>query len=175
MHFGIKMITTYDIFYAVAITTDSLADGRADMPYSVQLEAVNGTGAKSWSDKDNSLAGTGLSLDAAGLLSGTPTDSGVITFTARATDMTGSAAEKELTITVTPAYICGDVNDDGNGPNLTDVTYFVNALFLGGPPIPVPEAANFSGDDQLSLTDVTLFVEFLFNSGSPISCSPVSP
>jgi len=77
----------------------------------------------------------------------------------------------ELNIDTGPAYVCGDVNGDGNGPNLTDVTYLVNYLFLQGPPPPVLAAAdvNASGGD-INLTDVTLLVQFLFLQGDPIVC-----
>lgn len=69
-------------------------------------------------------------------------------------------------------WLCGDVNNNGEGPNLTDVTYLVNALFLNGEPIPIPGTANFSGDAMIGLTDLTLLVNFLFNNGADITCSP---
>jgi thermolysin len=158
---------------AVQITTSTLPDGRDGDSYSEQLDAINGTGSKTWTDKNGDLAGTGLSLSSAGLVTGTPNAEGLISFTARAVDVAGSAAEAVLTITIHPPYICGDINNNGQGPNLTDVTYMVNALFLGGTAIPIPDAANFSGDTTLSLTDLTMLVNFLFNGGAGLTCSPV--
>ena len=81
-----------------------------------------------------------------------------------------------VTLSVHPSlyyWRCGDVNQNGQGPNLTDVTFMVNALFLGGAPLPNPDAANFSGDDRINLTDLTLLVNYLFNNGPAITCSPV--
>ena len=169
-----EKVFTMTVNDAVQITTALLPDGREGESYSEQLESVNGTGAKSWTDRDGSLAGSGLSLSGSGLLSGTPNAVGPVSFTARAVDAAGSADEVLLTVMVNPAYICGDVNNNGEGPNLTDVTFMVNALFLAGAPIPIPEAANFSGDGTISLTDLTMLVNFLFNSGAGITCSPVN-
>lgn len=167
-----ELLFSMTVNEAVNITTSALADGRVGDAYSQQLDAVNGTGAKTWMDKNNDLAGTGLSLSSTGLLTGTPNAEGLVTFTAKATDAVGSSDEMVLSITVDPPYICGDVNGNGQGPNLTDVTYMVNALFLGGPAIPLLDAANFNGDTSLSLTDLTLLVNYLFNAGAPLSCSP---
>ena len=169
-----EKVFTMTVNEAVQVTTTSLPDARVNSAYSQQLNAVNGTGTKVWSDKNGDLAGTGLSLSSTGQLTGTPNAEGEISFTARAADATGGAGEAVLLITVQPAYICGDVNNNGQGPNLTDVTYMVNALFLGGAPIPIPDAANFSGDDALSLTDLTLLVNFLFGGGAGLTCSPVN-
>lgn len=64
----------------------------------------------------------------------------------------------------------GDVNGDGNGPNLTDVTYLVNYLFLEGPPPPIPASANVDGEGGINLTDVTILVNALFAGGPPPVC-----
>ncbi|NIL97536.1 MAG: hypothetical protein GTO62_10470, partial [Planctomycetales bacterium] len=45
----------------------------------------------------------GLSLDAAGLISGTPTLDGTFNFTVRVTDANGVFADQPLTILVNPA------------------------------------------------------------------------
>jgi hypothetical protein len=34
------------------------------------------------------------------------------------------------------AGVCGDANNDGTGPDLSDLTYLVSYLFMGGPPPP---------------------------------------
>ncbi len=86
-----------DIF----ITTTTLPNWTANFPYSQLLTAANGTGTLVWSDKNNDLVSTGLTLSSSGLLSGTVTSGQVISFTAMVTDDLGSA-EQVLTFTVNP-------------------------------------------------------------------------
>ena len=76
------------------VTTESLSNWTVGLPYSRQLQAAGGTGALTWSDKTGSLAGTGLSLSSAGLLSGTPVAAGPISFTAVVTDENSMTGEK---------------------------------------------------------------------------------
>jgi hypothetical protein len=70
--------------------------------YSVQLETNGGTGTKTWSDLHSDLVGTGLSLSATGLVSGTPTTDGSLTFTARVVDGIGGMAERLFSIEIQP-------------------------------------------------------------------------
>ena len=68
------------------------------------------------------------------------------------------------------ACIAGDTNGDGNGPNLTDVTFLVNFLFLGGATPPDMRSANVNGLGGINLTDVTWLVNYLFSGGPPPVC-----
>lgn len=72
--------------------------------------------------------------------------------------------------------VTGNINNDPNGRvNLSDLTLLVNYLFLNGPPLPCPSAANTSGDIGciVSLTDVTLLVNHLFVTYEPLApCNP---
>ena len=79
--------TTYECGpSAPQIITETLPDWTVGQPYSQQLQATGGTGILTWSDKYGDLIGTGLTLSATGLLSGTPLASGQISFTAEVTD-----------------------------------------------------------------------------------------
>ncbi len=155
---------SFTINPAVSITTAALPDGMAGQPYSLQLEATGGTGTLTWTDKNGDLTGTGLSLGSDGMFNGTPTDSGTISFTARAEDGVGSFDEKTYSFFVEPAYLCGDVNGD-NDVNVADLTYLVDFLFGGGDPPPVEEAADVDGSGTLNVADVTTLVGYLFQSG----------
>ncbi|MBD3331722.1 PKD domain-containing protein, partial [candidate division GN15 bacterium] len=53
---------------------------------------------------------------------------------------------------------CGDINGDGEGPNVADLTYFVNYLFAGGTPPPSLWAANVNGMQPVNISDLTYMV-----------------
>ena len=68
--------------------------------------------------------------------------------------------------------ICGDVNDDGTGPDISDLTRLVSFLFLNGPTPPEWWQANVnnSPDGTIDISDVTVLVNRLFVDGSPLRC-----
>jgi len=76
----------------------------------------------------------------------------------------------ELTVTLQPAWICGDINGDGAGPSVADLTFFINFLFRGGPAPPDPAACDFDGSGDIALPDLTQLINFLFRGGSPPTC-----
>lgn len=60
------------------------------------------------------------------------------------------------------AATCGDVNGDNQGPDISDIMYLVNHLFLQGPaPVDV-SAADCTGDGYLDISDITALVNHLF-------------
>jgi hypothetical protein len=88
----------------VLIITDALPEWTAGHPgYSATLEAVYGTEPYTWSDKYSDLVGTGLSLASDGTLSGTPSSSGTISFTAYVEDDLATFDEKAFDITINVA------------------------------------------------------------------------
>ncbi|MEA2030003.1 MAG: C25 family cysteine peptidase [candidate division Zixibacteria bacterium] len=161
---------TISINPAVSITTESLPDGTEGEAYSEQLSATGGTGALAYSDKNGDFASWGLAISAEGLISGTPNDTGTVTFTVHVEDGIGSFSEGVLSFQVVPAYICGDVNNDGSNISVADITYLVEYLFNGGPPPPVIEAADVNSSDTVNVSDVTYLVAYLFNSGPAPEC-----
>jgi hypothetical protein len=84
------------------ITTPDLGSWTAGIYYSRQLQATGGSGNLEWSDINGNLESTGLALSHSGLLSGTPLNSGNITFTAHLSDTTGAIDEKIMTLSVNP-------------------------------------------------------------------------
>ena len=87
---------------ALSITTSSLPSGLATTAYSQALAATGGTPGYTWSLASGSLP-TGLTISAAGTISGTPTAAGTFNFTAKATDSTSPTAQtatQPLTITI---------------------------------------------------------------------------
>lgn len=61
----------------------------------------------------------------------------------------------------------GDVNGDGNGPNIVDLTYLVEYLFGGGDEPPCDEEADVNADGATNIVDLTYLVGYLFGNGSP--------
>jgi hypothetical protein len=94
-----------NILASVSITTTVLPNGLASTPYTQTLSAAGGTPGYAWSLASGSLP-SGLTLSAAGTISGTPTAAGTYTFAAKATDTTSPtplAATQSFTVTVGPA------------------------------------------------------------------------
>ena len=77
----------------VVIDTSSLPDAQVGVPYSAQLTVHGGKPPYVWSIISGALP-AGLTLSSGGLISGTPTTSGLSTFTVFVLDgpMTGSAS-----------------------------------------------------------------------------------
>lgn len=86
----------------LAVTTNSpLTPGVINAAYSLQLASVGGIGPNTWSSTGSLPAG--LTVNSAGLLSGTPTTAGTFSFTATVTDSLTTTADKDLTLTINPA------------------------------------------------------------------------
>ena len=90
----------------VVVSTASLADGTVGSAYSQSLSATGGLPPYTWSISTGTPP-AGLTLSAAGLISGTPTASGSASFTVSATDSASPAATatKALTINVSAAAV----------------------------------------------------------------------
>lgn len=69
-----------------SITTTTLASGTVGTAYSAILQARGGAGLLTWSLATGSSLPAGLSLSAAGAISGTPTAAGTTNFTVKVTD-----------------------------------------------------------------------------------------
>ncbi|MCD6162890.1 MAG: carboxypeptidase regulatory-like domain-containing protein [candidate division Zixibacteria bacterium] len=94
---------SFTINQSLEITTDTLPDWTINRPYSQQLEVSGGTGSIAWSDLNNDLEGTGLSLSSSGLLSGSASLAGPILFTARVKDSVGDMDDNAFDITINQA------------------------------------------------------------------------
>jgi hypothetical protein len=114
------------------ITTTELLRGTRNEPYSMQLTAANGRPPYAWSLVSGSLP-TGLSLNASGVISGTPTVFGAFPFVVRATDSTGAVAVASYTLTVVSDI--EQLRIITSGPlsqGSTGVDYSYQLLFAGG-------------------------------------------
>jgi hypothetical protein len=85
----------------VTITTPSSATWTAGLAFSQAVNAVGGTGAKTFSTPAANLP-PGITLAAGGSLTGTPTTAGSYSFTITATDAVGATGTQNYTMVVNP-------------------------------------------------------------------------
>jgi len=98
----------------------TLPSGTIGVPYAQAFTGSGGTAPYTFAVTAGALP-AGLTLTAAGLLSGTPTAAGPSTFTIRATDANGCFVERVYTVTIAAAV-----------PTLPQVFVLLLALGLGG-------------------------------------------
>lgn len=91
---------TMTVTGGLTITTASpLPDAPVGIPYSLQFAATGSTGTAQWSVVGGTAPPSGLTLSATGLLSGTPTSAGSVTFGVRVA-IGGSSVERSFTLSV---------------------------------------------------------------------------
>ena len=147
----------FDTFGRLNIYTASLPGGNVGSPYDTALVATGGSGSYTWSLKPGS--GTlpdGLGLGTNGVINGTPTTTGVSTFTVQVTDGAFDA-EKTLSIAVAP---------DGGGPLFVAHPSTTTA----GEPIPEFDVMVLDGAGQpWAGIEVTLRIGSLACSSLPLA------
>ncbi|MCK5125629.1 MAG: M4 family metallopeptidase [candidate division Zixibacteria bacterium] len=162
---------TISVNDAILITsTDTLAEATVGHPYAEQLASTGGTGAIGWTDNDNGLNASGVTLSASGELMGTPTTEGLISFTARAADAIGGYGDKLLIVPVVLGYMCGDANGSG-AVDIGDAVYIVNYVFRGGPAPDPLESGDANCDGEANVADAVYIINYVFKGG-PIPCCP---
>jgi len=116
------------------IVTNEIAKGKKGEAYSLQLVAANGRTPYAWSLLSGSLP-AGLSLNAAGVISGTPTVFGTFPFTVRVTDSFGATAVASFTIVINADIEQLRIISNGDlAQGSTGVDYTYQLFFTGGVP-----------------------------------------
>ena len=68
----------------------------------------------------------------------------------------------------------GDIDNNGSGPDIADLSYLVNYLFRKGPPPAIMEVANCNGEGGIDISDLTAFINFSFKAGPALVCAPLT-
>jgi hypothetical protein len=149
----------------LGIVTATIPDGWVGKAYSQQLTASGGTAPYTWTDLNNDLDSSGLTLSSSGLLSGMPVKAKQISFTARVQDATRGTSSKAYTFMV---YMNGDA--DGTGTvDISDAVYLIAYIFNGGSapePLVVGDA---NCDLAVDISDVVYLISYIFGGG-PAPC-----
>jgi hypothetical protein len=158
------------------ITTESVDIGRSDQSYSQQLLSSGGTPPLVWSDRDSDLDGTGLSLSPDGLLNGTPSTTGTISFTARLEDASGSIYDRAFDLEII-LNCCiglrGNVDCDLEGVvDIVDIQVLIDNLFLTLQPLCCQDEADLDLSGEIDITDLQLLIDNQFISLAPLPECP---
>jgi hypothetical protein len=153
----------------VAIVTDTLPDAEVDSSYNQQLFASGGTAPLAWTDKHDELSAFGLSMSTNGVISGTTTPVGSVSFTAVVADVVGDSAERLFSFEIVENLLCGDVDGDGN-VNVSDVVFLISFVFGDGPPPDPLEVGDVDCNGTINVSDVVYLINYVFGDG-PEPCA----
>ena len=129
---GARTILIQNAVFSVA--TSEILRGKKGEAYSQQLTAANGRAPYTWTLISGSLA-SGISLNASGLISGTPTVFGNFPFAVRVTDSNAATAVGSFVLTILPDVEPLRVLSNGDlTQGSTGVAYAVQLFFTGGHP-----------------------------------------
>ena len=137
----------------LAITTQApLPGGEVGLAYTQAFTATGGTPPYQWSVSTGTTLPTGLTLNAAGSLTGTPTAAGTFTFTVQVADSAARTATQAFSITVIAAVKITAVTPPGG---VTGVSYTQQFAATGGVTPYVWSIASGSIPTGLSLSTTT--------------------
>ena len=74
-----------------------------------------------------------------------------------------------ITVTAQP-WACGDINNDGQILDVSDLTYLVAYMFVGGPAPYWIEAADADGTGIIDISDMVDWIDYLFRFGPMPTC-----
>jgi len=70
-----------------------------------------------------------------------------------------------------PEWICGDINNNGIGPDIEDLIYLVGYMFQEGAEPPIMEAADADGSGgNIDVQDLVDLVSYMFQNGPEVTC-----
>lgn len=66
--------------------------------------------------------------------------------------------------------VCGDVDQNGQGPDISDLTALIDYLFISLSPLSNPGLADVDGDVGIDISDLSLMIDNLFINFTPLQC-----
>jgi len=156
-----------------ALNADSAAPSA---PGGLGADAGDGTVALDWDDSGDAVS---YSLYRNGeLLAGDLADSSytddsvdngsVYAYAVTATDSCGNESDRTSAVEASPEEAFNAVRGDSNGDlevNISDPTYTLQWLFIGGDAPPCEAAADSNGDGDINISDPTYTLQWLFLGG----------
>jgi hypothetical protein len=117
------------------ITTASLLVGQVQATYTAQLSSTGGTAPDSWSVSSGSLP-AGLTLSSTGAISGTPTQSGTVSFSVSVKDSSSSpqTASRAFGINISAATPTLQITSSSLPAGQVQATYTAQLSAAGGTP-----------------------------------------
>lgn len=97
-----------------------------------------------------------------------------LVFTVEGQDVVPETRGGIIQLTMQPAFIRGDANDDG-GISISDPIFLLNALFRGGPAPPCEDAADANDDGAIDIADAVSILLYQFAGGAIPPPSPPGP
>ena len=167
-----------------ALNADSAAPSA---PGGLGAEAGDATVALDWDDSGDAVS---YNLYRNGeLLAGDLADSSytddsvdngsVYAYAVTATDSCGNESDRTSAVEASPEEVVNAVRGDSNGDlevNISDPTYTLQWLFIGGDAPPCEAAADSNGDGDINISDPTYTLQWLFLGGPAhpdlSSCDP---
>jgi len=147
---------------AITIAPVSLAAGISGVAYtSVNLSETGGVGAVTWSLVTPALP-AGMSLSNAGVLSGTPAQTGTFPFTVKATDANGCFGTLNLSITVNPKC-----------PSISITAPLTLTNGIAGVPYPAINFTQSGGAGLITWTSGALPAGMSFSTAGVLSGTPI--
>jgi hypothetical protein len=124
--------------------------------YSQTLAASGGSGSLSWSLGLGSTLPAGLALSTAGVISGTPTAHGAVSFSVRVTDTNGVTATRGLTLTVNPAPAITSAARSVDAQNAPQSVTVTGTAFAAGATVTITNASSSLSISGTTVTATTV-------------------
>jgi len=170
-NFLIRAETHGPTIATMAINTNTLPDGVAGQPYAAAIEVDGGVAPHNWTVASGEIP-NGLTLaGSSGLISGIPTVGGEFEFVIEVTDSGDPPQIRQKPFGLILSIMCGDIDNNLAGPDISDLTFMVEFLFGGGPAPVVAASADVDSSGELDISDLTFLVDYLFGGGPAPACS----
>jgi aminopeptidase N len=166
--------------YIVTVQED-ISAGVTGKAYCDTIQYRGGSGTNTVAISGGALP-PGLAINNNLIISGTPTDTGIYTFTVYMVNSgTGLSDQQQYSITVTPVTTCCTGPSRGNVDNspdflvtMGDLTVLIDNLFISLTPLTCIDAANvdLSQDNLITMGDLTVMIDHLFINLTPLPPCP---